>query len=72
MRSTRSVSFSPAKTGVSQSKISDGAQVEAPPARPLLLGKGDQRMAGALGLAQSRIVEALTQAEGGEHDRTAA
>ena len=63
MRRMRSVSLSPAKTGVSQSKISAGDRSKSPPAGPLLLGEGDQRMARPLGLAQPRIVEALAQAE---------
>ena len=43
-------------------------EVETTPVGALLLGEGDQRMARSLGLAQARIVEALAQAEGGEHD----
>ena len=43
-------------------------QIEAPPTGALLLGEGDQRMAGALGFAQPRIVEALAQTEGREDD----
>ena len=45
VRRMRSASVSPAKTGVSQSKISSGDKIEAAPARALLLGEGDQRMA---------------------------
>ena len=60
------------RPGVSQSKISDGARSKRRQSAPCSSAKAISGWRAPLGLAQPRIVEALAQAEGGEHHVCAA